>query len=428
MSLINVIFVRNKLSDSEEVYGRFDDGRNFSAPASVARIVVCDEEYTLNIYVASKHDEGWKEFIGMEKLTVIIFSFSIVEPNSYRQILELWRSPALLTSIKADVFEFTRFPILLVGSGSELRDNESHLFFLNAIGEEAITTEMGKQLARRINAAKYLECSSSAETGLESLYEEIVWTSIRQVERKIPNIKLRGENHVFGIVVVGTNNLVTTDLIERFAFGERLDVLGEFLNEQPYFYEDFIDSHSTTFIELNGESFELNILPIALNNPFALGKLSRSRVYTIVFAFSIADLDSYNAITTTLVEEIQAELRFGSPFSPPSPILVGCHADLRNNAKFLKKLSKIGQQPLTFEMGEDLARKINAERYLECASSDVIEIKKVFEEAVWSSIREFEKIRHTYEEYRRLTEKLCSLNDQCEPKQGFFKRFFKRLR
>ena len=36
-------------------------------------------------------------------------------------------------------------------------------------------------------------------------------------------------------------------------------------------------------------------------------------------------------------------------------------------------------------MGEQLARQINATKYLECSRNDVIGIEKIFEEGVWAS-------------------------------------------
>ena len=46
-------------------------------------------------------------------------------------------------------------------------------------------------------------------------------------------------------------------------------------------------------------------------------------------------------------------------------------------------------------MGEQLARKIKAVKYLECSSSDGTDIEKVFEKAVWASLRPFEEERKT---------------------------------
>ena len=126
--------------------------------------------------------------------TVIIFTFSVVELRSYQVVLKMWSSRR---SFEQHRFDFSSFPIILVGSDSELRENEACLRSLEAtddtpfsfyfkkflddtyefpieteileedFGPSAIWNEtkaneqhtsakMGKLLARRINAVKYM--------------------------------------------------------------------------------------------------------------------------------------------------------------------------------------------------------------------------------------------------------------------------------
>jgi len=57
----------------------------------------------------------------------------------------------------------------------------------------------------------------------------------------------------------------------------------------------------------------------------------------------------------------------------------------------LNNLSEQGKHPITSEIGQHLARKINAVTYLECSCNEQNEIEKIFEEADWKSLRKMEQ-------------------------------------
>jgi len=43
---------------------------------------------------------------------------------------------------------------------------------------------MGEQLARQINAVTYLKCSCNEQKGMENIFEEAVWASLRILEQE----------------------------------------------------------------------------------------------------------------------------------------------------------------------------------------------------------------------------------------------------
>ena len=455
MSQINVVFIVNYAA-TNPIYYQLKKSGSFwlSKQVSVERVLVCDEEFTLNIFLADlRHSFHLFSMLNILNPTVIIFTFSVVELCSYQAVLSMWLSEPLFLS---DRFDFSSFPIILLGSDSELRESEACLRsfkatddaplsynfekFLDDTNESPIETgilqedysiwpagntganwketktneqhtsaKMGEHLARRINAVKYMECSS-CKVGLESLFKEVVWTSIRQGEKKIRKFL---ETDLFRITVIQYRDYVGGRLVRQFVFNERLDVFGECLNEQKYFYPRRPRKWSySTFIEIDGEAFELEI---DLEDTGLL--LRRKKASTILFVFSVVDFDSYSAITNKLVQKTLSKRHyeyFGNFYIPPI-ILVGYEADLRDDAATWNKLSKQGLQPITYEMGEELARKINAVRYLECSCSDTPEINNVFEAAVLSSLRDFEEVRR------------CQI-EKLKPKQGLFKRLLKRIK
>ena len=56
---------------------------------------------------------------------------------------------------------------------------------------------MGKKLAHEINATKYLECSSSNEMEIADIFEQTVWSFLRQAEQRIHTKYFKEKNKKF---------------------------------------------------------------------------------------------------------------------------------------------------------------------------------------------------------------------------------------
>lgn len=64
--------------------------------------------------------------------------------------------------------------IILVGTKSDLREDEYALERLNSLGKLPITSQQGKKLKKEIGAIDYIECSSLSEEGINNLIEAIL--------------------------------------------------------------------------------------------------------------------------------------------------------------------------------------------------------------------------------------------------------------
>ncbi|ORY96499.1 P-loop containing nucleoside triphosphate hydrolase protein [Syncephalastrum racemosum] len=82
---------------------------------------------------------------------VILICFAIDQPTSFANVQDRWLP------------EVTHFcenvPKLLVGNKIDLRDNQTRIAQLNALGHNLTTYEEGERLAKEIGA-KYYECSA----------------------------------------------------------------------------------------------------------------------------------------------------------------------------------------------------------------------------------------------------------------------------
>jgi len=63
-------------------------------------------------------------------------------------------------------------------------------------------------------------------------------------------------------------------------------------------------------------------------------------------------------------------------------IVVGTKLDLRNKASAVDSLKESGQEPISTEQGEALAKQIGAKRYLECSALTQEGLARVFEESI----------------------------------------------
>jgi len=359
----------------------------FSQPNKL-QITINDEKYKLTI---NCNVLGFGDPLYLKKSPkLIIFAFSVTNPNSYKGVYRrmIFQTPAA---------HLSSTPIILIGDHTKWRNNTEET-------ENQISTKKGEELARRIKAVKYMEWPVSIINNVEmgsaaenNVLMEIDWDWFRAQKIKIPTTPTTTLS--FDIYVTGFEAVIK-DVTRRFVFNERLNVVGDCLNEQIYFY-DKNDREFFTLIEIDGEEHKLRVTNTVLN-------LTMLRAtYPIIHHRTLLAFSVVKAYHFKLLQE---HLKKDNFYNYPTIILVGYQTDLRNDSRILKKLSEKNEQPITFEMGEQLARDFNMLNYLECSSSDDTEIQNVFEEAVWTLLRDKEQER----------------SKKSKRNRGFFKRLFKR--
>jgi GTPase SAR1 family protein len=67
-------------------------------------------------------------------------------------------------------------------------------------------------------------------------------------------------------------------------------------------------------------------------------------------------------------------------------ILVGTKCDLRDDKETLERLKEKNQSPITFQLGEQMAKDIKAVCYMECSALTQKGLKQVFDEAIKSVV------------------------------------------
>ncbi|EMP26551.1 Ubiquitin-like modifier-activating enzyme 1 [Chelonia mydas] len=133
------------------------------------------ENYVADIEVDSKQVElalwdtaGQEDYDRLRPLSypdtdVILMCFSIDSPDSLENIPEKWTP---------EVKHFCpNVPIILVGNKKDLRNDEHTRRELAKMKQEPVKPEEGRDMANRISAFGYLECSAKTKDGVREVFE-----------------------------------------------------------------------------------------------------------------------------------------------------------------------------------------------------------------------------------------------------------------
>ena len=93
---------------------------------------------------------------------VFLVCFSVVSPTSFEHVEHKW--------VPEITHHCPEAPVILVGNKVDLRDDPDEIAQLKELGQEPITRIQGLELAKRINAIKYMECSAKTQKGLKEVF------------------------------------------------------------------------------------------------------------------------------------------------------------------------------------------------------------------------------------------------------------------
>mmetsp|Transcript_8789 Transcript_8789/g.13028 ORF Transcript_8789/g.13028 Transcript_8789/m.13028 type:complete len:198 (-) Transcript_8789:72-665(-) len=131
-----------------------------------ASVTVNERSISLALWdTAGQEDYEQLRPLSYPNTDVFIMCFAVTNPTSLENIEAKW---------VPEVREAEQSPIVLCGTKSDLRTDESTLKELEEEGLKPITEEEGKKMARQIKAVAYLECSAFKNEGVKEVFDEAI--------------------------------------------------------------------------------------------------------------------------------------------------------------------------------------------------------------------------------------------------------------
>ncbi|CAF1428128.1 unnamed protein product [Rotaria magnacalcarata] len=132
-----------------------------------AAVTVNNRKYILNLFDSAGQEEyDQLRIMAYPNTDVFILCFSVVDPDSYSNILSKW------------IPELNRYaprvPIIVVGTKLDLRNDPSTLEQLAEKRQRPISQSQGEYLAHVCSAKVYLECSSMLNFNVRNVFEQAI--------------------------------------------------------------------------------------------------------------------------------------------------------------------------------------------------------------------------------------------------------------
>jgi len=132
-----------------------------------ANVMVDGRPVNLGLWdTAGQEDYDRLRPLSYPQTDVFLVAFSIIAPNSFENVKSKWwpeiqhHAPGV--------------PIILVGTKSDLRNDQQMISQLQAKGFSIVTLEAANARAQDIGAVKYLECSALTQEGLKDIFDSAI--------------------------------------------------------------------------------------------------------------------------------------------------------------------------------------------------------------------------------------------------------------
>jgi len=138
-----------------------------------ANVMVDGRPVNLGLWdTAGQEDYDRLRPLSYPQTDVFLVAFSIISPHSFDNVKSKWwpeiqhHAPGV--------------PIILVGTKSDLRNDQSMIQQLSAKGMSIIKLEEATSRADEIGANKYLECSALTQEGLKNVFDEAIRAALNK--------------------------------------------------------------------------------------------------------------------------------------------------------------------------------------------------------------------------------------------------------
>lgn len=136
-----------------------------------ANVMVDGKAINLGLWdTAGQEDYDRLRPLSYPSTDVFMVCYSIISQASYENVRSKW-VPELR-------HHAPNVPIVLVGTKSDLRNDESVVNKITNSGGSLVTEAQAKQLAEDIGAVKYHECSALTQEGMKAVFDDAIRTAM----------------------------------------------------------------------------------------------------------------------------------------------------------------------------------------------------------------------------------------------------------
>jgi Ras-related C3 botulinum toxin substrate 1 len=132
-----------------------------------ANVMVDGKPINLGLWdTAGQEDYDRLRPLSYPQTDVFLICFSVISPSSYENVRAKWYPEVS--------HHCPHVPILLIGTKLDLREDAAAIGKLKERSLAPISYPQGLQMAKEINAVKYLECSALTQKGLKTVFDEAI--------------------------------------------------------------------------------------------------------------------------------------------------------------------------------------------------------------------------------------------------------------
>lgn len=142
-----------------------------------ANVMVDGKPVNLGLWdTAGQEDYDRLRPLSYPQTDVFLICFSIISPHSFDNVKSKWwpeiqhHAPGV--------------PIILVGTKSDLRNDESMKAQLASKGLGVVSQEAARDRQKEIQAVSYMECSALTQEGLKNVFDEAIRASLNKKPTK----------------------------------------------------------------------------------------------------------------------------------------------------------------------------------------------------------------------------------------------------
>ncbi|KAH8197241.1 hypothetical protein TruAng_008599 [Truncatella angustata] len=130
-------------------------------------VMIGDEPYTLGLFdTAGQEDYDRLRPLSYPQTDVFLVCFSVTSPASFENVREKW-FPEVHHHCPG-------VPCLIVGTQTDLRDDQSVREKLAKQKMQPVRKEDGERMAKELGAVKYVECSALTQYKLKDVFDEAI--------------------------------------------------------------------------------------------------------------------------------------------------------------------------------------------------------------------------------------------------------------